>query len=405
MPRRREGSIRESLEDLQRLEAQYRGKPEATRITVLRLLKEDPNLGIESVGALVGYSKPTVKRWWRAYREGGLEAVIKMTSRHQPRPDEGMILLKQKVLAGEFADLKEVENWLDAYRAGRHGRARSRAIVGGDVPGARRTATAEKGGGMAAEPHPPLTAERLLQFVSSLPMTHDIQSWSASFREALQKFLGDVDRVSITLNVQCDLINPEKYRPDIIISQSIHSGSKAVNPILEGTDKDGREHLNRLMDNLRRRSFPFSNYHDPYTFVYYHGGHAYLGLIALWRDREKSRISKDTIDAMERLRGFFTYILSDFVARYQITRPIDNTFNHALAGVTAKTGLTMQERRIMILQLLGLSYEEVASTLNISLNTVRYHLRSIYSKTGAHSQAELFAKYFTPRYDPNQSTG
>lgn len=405
MPRRREGSIRESLEDLQRLEAQYRGKPEATRITVLRLLKEDPNLGIEGVGALVGYSKPTVKRWWRAYREGGLEAVIKMTSRHQPRPDEGMILLKQKVLAGEFVDLEDVRIWLDTYRSGRQGRARSRAITAGDSSGARRAGMTEKGMNAATEPPTPLTAERLLQFISSLPMTHDIQGWSASFREALQKFLGDVDRVSITLNVQCDLINPEKYRPDIIISQSINTGSKAVNPILEGTDKDGRVHLNRLMDNLRRRNFPFNNYHAPHTFVYYHAGHAYLGLIALWRDREKSLISKETIDAMERLRGFFNYILSDFVARHQITRPIENTFNVALSGVTVKTGLTMQERRIMILQLLGLSYEEVASTLNISLNTVRYHLRSIYSKTGAHSQAELFAKYFTPRYDPNQSTG
>jgi len=407
MPRRREGSIRESLEELKRLEAQYHGKPEATRITVLRLLKEDPKLGIENVSALVGYSKPTVKRWWRAYREGGMEAIIRLPGRRQASHDEELALLRQKLVAGDFNHVEDVRAWLEANRLRRQGRGRPRS----EPLTERSEARKEMAGGMPFDEESeqslgPLSGPRLLQFITSLPLSNDVTDWTSSLRMSLRTLLGDVDRVSISLNVQCDLINPEKYHPDIVITQSTYSTDpKAVNPLLEGTGRDEREHLNRLLDNLRRVKFPLANYHPPLSFVYYYAEHAYLGLIALWRERDKPTVSRQTIDAMEKLRGFFIYILSDMVARHQSARPIEQTFNMALSGMTLKAGLTMQERRIMILQLLGLSYEEVASTLNISLNTVRYHLRSIYSKTGAHSQAELFAKYFTPRYDPHQSSG
>jgi DNA-binding CsgD family transcriptional regulator len=102
---------------------------------------------------------------------------------------------------------------------------------------------------------------------------------------------------------------------------------------------------------------------------------------------------------MRDLRPFFVFLLSDFVARHQAAKPVDHAFATAIDELTRQTGLTMQERRILHLQLLGLGYEEIADTLNISLNTVRTHVRSIYMKTGAHGQTELFAKYFTPRID------
>lgn len=404
MPRKREVAIGESLEDLQKLEEEYRGKPEAVRITVLRLMKQDEKLGIEEVAGLVGFSKPTVKRWWRAYREGGVEAVLGLGAKRPADPDDGLSLLKQKLIAGEFSGLDDVRAWLTAHQeesVRKSVRTNPRPLAKSTPSNTANLAYPES----ADSETLPLTSARLMKFLSDLPLSHQMPEWSGSFCNALQSLLGDVDRISLSLNVQCDLLNPEKYSPDMVITQNILSGTKAVNPILKDDNKADEEagHFTRLLDNLRRRKFPFAEYHPPHTFAYYYGGQAYLGVIALWRERGKTPISATTLDAMERLRGFMVYALSDFVARHNMAKPIDHAFDLAVQGLMNETGLTMQERRIMILQLLGLSYEEVADTLNISLNTVRYHLRSIYTKTGAHSQAELFAKYFTPRFDPQRS--
>lgn len=398
MPRRREGSIRESLEDLQRLEAQYRGKSESTRITVLRLLKQDPSLGIEDVGALVGYSKPTVKRWWRAYREGGLDALLRLNTKRSMGTDEGVSLLKQKLIAGEFSRLDDVREWLNLHRGGRSTRKvgniiRERAGESGNRRLEQNTAEDF-----------PLTSGRLIEFLSSLPLSSNMPEWIESFRKGLQVLLGDVDRITISLNIRCDLLNPEQYSPKLAISHSLLTGSKAINPILkEKSIADAEDaHFSRVLDNLRQRKFPFEQYHAPHSFVYFYGGHAYLGILILWREHAKPEISRRTLEALESLRGFIIFAFSDFVARHNVVRPIEHAFDVAFHGVTEEIGLTMQERRILMLQLLGLSYEEVADTLKISLNTVRYHLRSIYAKTGAHSQAELFAKYFTPGVDPQR---
>src|SRR3954469_18533212 len=103
MPRKRVGNVTETLEELRTLEERYRGKPEQVRVTVLRLLKEDSERGIEEVASLAGYSAPTVKRWWRAYREGGMEALMGFAGGVRPDPvNDEMAVLKQKLLSGEF---------------------------------------------------------------------------------------------------------------------------------------------------------------------------------------------------------------------------------------------------------------------------------------------------------------
>ncbi len=398
MPRKRECVITESLEELQRLQEQYRGKPEATRITVLMLLKQDDKVGIEEVATLVGFSKPTVKRWWRAYREGGLQAVLGLGAKRSARTDTGLTMLRQKLMAGEFTDLADVQEWLGGQQQIHPQKKLGR--IASDLIMKPKPSQADDAGD--SDEAFPFTSAQLLRFLSDLPLTPKLPVLVDSFRKVLQTLLGDVDRISISLNVHCDLLNPEQYSPDIVITQS-NKGTKFINPLQkQSSAEDGSEHFARLLDNLRRQKFPFQHYHQPHSFVYYYGGSAYLGIMVLWRERTKPNVSKRTLYAMESMRSFMIFVLSDLVARHNMARPIEHAFDSALQGLMTETGLTMQERRIMILQLLGLSYEEVADTLNVSLNTVRYHLRSIYNKTGAHSQAELFAKYFTPRVDPQR---
>jgi len=52
-------------------------------------------------------------------------------------------------------------------------------------------------------------------------------------------------------------------------------------------------------------------------------------------------------------------------------------------------GITKAESRVLHLLLLDLSTREVAEKLCVSRETVRYHLKNLYQKTGTHRQSEL----------------
>jgi len=62
-------------------------------------------------------------------------------------------------------------------------------------------------------------------------------------------------------------------------------------------------------------------------------------------------------------------------------------------------GFTVQEARTASLLLSGLELSEVAGRLSISKETVRYHLKSLFTKTGTHSQREL-VHYITVSLPP-----
>jgi DNA-binding NarL/FixJ family response regulator len=56
--------------------------------------------------------------------------------------------------------------------------------------------------------------------------------------------------------------------------------------------------------------------------------------------------------------------------------------------------LTGREEEIFNLIKKGLTYKEMATTLNVSFHTINYHLKNIYIKTNVNSKTELLAKYF-----------
>ncbi|MCX6884381.1 MAG: response regulator transcription factor [Verrucomicrobia bacterium] len=56
-------------------------------------------------------------------------------------------------------------------------------------------------------------------------------------------------------------------------------------------------------------------------------------------------------------------------------------------------GLTDREEQVLALLAKGHSYKEIADLLNISFETVRTHVRSIYDKLHVHSRTEATLKY------------
>lgn len=56
------------------------------------------------------------------------------------------------------------------------------------------------------------------------------------------------------------------------------------------------------------------------------------------------------------------------------------------------TGLTRREEEILQELVTGNAYKTIADHLNISLHTVRFHIRSIYEKLQVHSKSEAVSK-------------
>jgi DNA-binding NarL/FixJ family response regulator len=67
------------------------------------------------------------------------------------------------------------------------------------------------------------------------------------------------------------------------------------------------------------------------------------------------------------------------------------------AGLKMKSGLicisTEREEQVLASLAKGHIYKEIADLLNISFETVRTHVRSIYEKLHVHSRTEAVLKY------------
>lgn len=58
-----------------------------------------------------------------------------------------------------------------------------------------------------------------------------------------------------------------------------------------------------------------------------------------------------------------------------------------------QSSLTVREKEILELLMLGNSYKEIAATIFISVETLNSHIKNIYRKLNVHSRSELAAKF------------
>ncbi|WPV64745.1 LuxR C-terminal-related transcriptional regulator [Chitinophaga sp. LS1] len=59
-----------------------------------------------------------------------------------------------------------------------------------------------------------------------------------------------------------------------------------------------------------------------------------------------------------------------------------------------QTNLTKKEKEITDLVLEGLPYKSIAAKLNLSLNTIQYHMKNIFYKLGIKTKSELFKMFY-----------
>lgn len=78
----------------------------------------------------------------------------------------------------------------------------------------------------------------------------------------------------------------------------------------------------------------------------------------------------------------------------QIAREVINRFTGRQGKQEVETAsvLTNREHEIVIALVDGLSYKLIANRMDISIETVRFHIRNIYRKLHVHSKAEVISK-------------
>ena len=108
--------IRESEEELRTLERQHRSTPRLLRrIQMLRLLKSGACRSMIRAAPILDYSVPQLERWWRIYREGGVELLLNQRSiggsseRMTPDAWEG---LHAELEAGRIRTLEQARHYL-----------------------------------------------------------------------------------------------------------------------------------------------------------------------------------------------------------------------------------------------------------------------------------------------------
>jgi DNA-binding NarL/FixJ family response regulator len=81
----------------------------------------------------------------------------------------------------------------------------------------------------------------------------------------------------------------------------------------------------------------------------------------------------------------------------EIARRVVESFRQKSRGRDESISLTAREEETLLLLTKGYSNKEIADKLNLSIETVRSHLKHIYEKMHVRSRAEAVARYMSGR--------
>ena len=76
----------------------------------------------------------------------------------------------------------------------------------------------------------------------------------------------------------------------------------------------------------------------------------------------------------------------------EVARQVIRLFREISPPVKADYHLTPQETELLKLMVEGYNYKAAAKKLDITINTVSFHVRNIYAKLQVHSKSEAVAK-------------
>lgn len=334
MARHRTGSVRETLLELISLRDSLARQQDRARVTMLMMIATDPTTSTDEIATRIDVSPQSVKRWWSMYRRGGVAALLRSQTDETPALSQG-----------SSASGRSDSHWLG--------------------------------------------------FLNALPTNTSVVEWIEGFQRALTGLFDDVDRVSASVNTMCNLTTPESYAPKVT-AMDFADVTEAPRIVIDAEGED--EILVQRLRDFSRRGFPVADFHPPLAVRVMFAGTAYLGSLFFWRHRSRPKIGEETVATIHGMKGFFEFVMSDAVARIRLAQPVIGEFDEAFNAFVVDIGLSRSQLRVALLLVQGHRQEEIARSLDLSVNTVRTHLQAIYERAGVSSAHEFIARYATPRF-------
>ena len=363
MARTRGRAINESIDELDQLRQYYKGKPAARRLLFLYMLKIDAKSTISSASEKVGISERRGRYWWDSYRKSGLQGLLQRRGWGQ----EALI------------ELEKSEDY-----SSRNQTSQSDGATSGSDP-----------------------AIALINDLSSIVLQSEDNVVVDEVKKRLLSFLPEVDYVVANVRYGLDL-HGQKVGAVHVLRQHLSDSGPVAN--VSSSNRDYLHTYKQLIEEGRQRGFPFDRYHYPPHGVdfYLESGRrersksdeddTYIGSLLLFRAIGEKPMSSTTIDFVERLRPFLSFLFAYIIAKQQLSQPGGDSMSKIVQRIGSDADLTLREQRVLSLVFNGSSYAEIAELLHLSPNTIQSHVKNIYSKTKVNKMGELFAKYLTPVY-------
>jgi DNA-binding CsgD family transcriptional regulator len=339
MARKREGTVHESVSELEMLASRCAAESSRkARLQMLLMICRDPQAKNSEIARTINCSERTVRRWWNDYQEQGIDVLLSQSDELAPK---------------------------------RH-----------------------------APPHRPVSAlipANVCEFLNSIPTTKDSVAWIEAVRAGLQRLLGDVDHITISVSVD-DPDNSDECDIELHIMQNEPLRGKRTRSLDITTHRVDRAPGLLLIEQSPRNGIAVEKYHPPHYFDYHLDG-AYVGTIILWREKGMRPISRQTLETMRQIERFLTFLFSDCAVRRQQSDPEMQVFNDVIEAIASRIGLSPRELDVFALQLHGRSYEQIARELKIDIKTVEKHVAKVHEKAGVRNYGQLIARFFTPLRD------
>lgn len=346
MGRKRLGSVRESEQELQMLAGRLNDTGYEPRIQMLQLISTRPDVSMTALAHELRHHERTVRRWWKSYQTGGLDHLLS----DMPAP------IRNETTAVALTS------------------RRDNALVG----------------------------KQMVSFLNSLSMSSDPNEWLNQVKRGLESIL-NVSRVTLSINLLLDLdrlnnppvIQRGRPRKQKVVAISQRKGTGEGKGTLTAKVL-AKSPVQQTLENMRKGKFPFRDYHPYVGSDYYTPAGEAIGSIILWQDKHLPKIPESTLELLNELKPFMTFLLTDCIARQPRNVFDVRTFSSIVMRLAEEKGLTPREREVLIPHMLGQPSAKIAQQLNIAANTVKTHITSIHRKSNCSSAAELMAQYLTP---------
>ena len=214
------------------------------------------------------------------------------------------------------------------------------------------------------------------------------------------QLLEDVDHIVVNVYTTLNLSAPEtvEHEEFQVLRDSFDGASVRQRAVLK-RQRASTERWRDILEDGRHNGFPLDKYQEPIGFDYLYQGKLYCGSLLFFRYKHQPPISDETLRLLDEMKDFIAFLFSDHVARHQAAHRYETIFPDLVKRVAQDVEVTAREAEILLLLVMGHSYDDMTESLCISRSTVNTHIASLYQKLGVKNVKEIFSRYMSPRID------